>query len=279
MTAYYLDESDLVHYGVKGMKWGVRKEDRTYSTESKAERKASKKALAELSGDVGIKRLVARPFTKEDYDKLDKGKQFFEKGSTFRRVSSNSAETLSGRKYVSHLPEDSALYRAMLPANDRIIFNFGGRKSYKRGYEIEYKTVQKLSAPSEKERVDTFIELMSQPTVQLPGSNKAITGREYLARAGYAAELKKLSDQEAGLRFYKDFNTTAWTDEPINAAYFNSIKDKGYNAIIDDNDRGYVSKAPMILLDPEGTVSVKSVRKLTADEINQEQRRLAGGTG
>lgn len=60
----------------------------------------------------------------------------------------------------------------------------------------------------------------------------------------------------------------------FNNQYFNEIKRRGYDALIDDNDSGIWSREPTILLSPKGAVTVTNVRQLTAEEINSAQKNV-----
>jgi hypothetical protein len=154
--------------------------------------------------------------------------------------------------------------------------NFIGRpwaKRYADSYEATYKALETLRSPSEKARVDAFIELFDKPSVTLK-NGKTITGREYMSRAGYPREVKTLNSQQLGLRYYKDFLENQYKETPLNTAYFKNVAEKGYNSIVDDNDRDIVSKAPLIVLNPNGTLKKMNVRTLSADDINNAQLQL-----
>lgn len=270
-------ENFLEHYGVKGMKWGVTK-DRDRSSESRTERKASAKAVRTYMFEkTKDEPLFYNPVTKDQYDKMSTGREFVSKNATLKRITMTPEAEAAGRMYVSKLPEDSNFYKAVLPAIGPQTKGplGGGKKAYKQAqYEVEMKVIKKLSAPSEKERIDTFMEILEQPVVKV--GKKEMTGREFLTKNGYGTlGSKKLSTQEYGLETWNDFvRTQGKADSPINTAYFDKIKEKGFNALPDDYDRGRLTKAPLILLDPEGTIKVKTVRKLTTDEINRAQREL-----
>lgn len=265
--------SDFIeHHGVKGMHWGVR-ENRTYSTESYLQRRSSKKAFDKAAAIRFNQRMNDEDYTQEDYNRLSTAKEFVAKNKTIRRVTDDPSLAARGTLYVSHLEPDSVIYRGIIPTTKTLLATPGAR-SYKKAYEAEYTTLKKLSSPSEKERVDIFTELLSSRAVKV--GDKTMTGREYLARTGYRWELKTLSDQEAGVKYYKEFaRTLGAANVPLNDPYFKMVAKKGYNALTDDNDRGYLSKAPLIVLNANGTLKVKSVRPLTADEINAAQRSFA----
>lgn len=259
----------LAHYGVKGMKWGVRKE---HHREYKEVASRDTTNMVKRAGStVQMTRYFAKgrnlkgqqKYTEDWYNSLSDGKEFIKKGATLNRVVRGVDDrALSGRLYVSSLKSDNEMYKAVIPAvQKKLAF---GQKKYHSVYQVELETKRRLSMPSEKERVDAFIE-----TIQTK------PGREWMKKNGYRKEIDELNAKEMGLKAYKKFNKYAGDqNSKMNDAYFNRLKSRGYEALIDDNDAGIWSKKPMILLSPSSTVKVKSVRQLTADEINQAQRNV-----
>jgi hypothetical protein len=131
-------------------------------------------------------------------------------------------------------------------------------------YELELKTKQRLAMPSAKERVDAFIETLQRPE-----------GKQWLKENGYKDQIDELNAKEVGFKYYQKFNKYAGNkDVKMNDTYFNTLKQRGYQALLDDNDAGIWSKEPTILLSPKGTVKVTKVRQLTADDINKAQRKV-----
>lgn len=258
----------LAHYGVKGMKWGVRRAEKRLARQTA-------KNFRRYSVSTVKERRAGKRLTSREYENLSEKVDVIARGTELRRISRNPATTLPARAYVSTLMEDSIKYRAILPLRGDPTKR--QRKDYGEQYEITMKATRRLTSPSPKARVDTFIELMDSKSIQVPGKAEPITGREYLSRMGYGRELRQLNSQEAGLRFYSAFNAKAGdANSPINTAYFNRISQQGYNYVVDDNDIGFISRKPMILLGPEGTVKVTDVRPLTAEQINQAQLAVFG---
>lgn len=267
-----MDELDAIikHYGVKGMRWGVRKsqyreyqdKNATTATEGKIKRIGSDVNMLRYYTK-GAKRKASVKMDNDWYSRLETGKQYIEKGATLRRVVRGvDDKALAGRLYVAKRADDANLYTATIPYFQKK--GSSGKKSYHSAYQVELETKRRLAMPSAKERVDVFIETLQRPD-----------GKKWLRENGYRGQIDELNAKEVGLKYYQRFNKYAGDQgSKFNDVYFNEIKRRGYQALIDDNDAGIWSKEPTILLSPKGTVKVKSVRQLTADEINKAQRNV-----
>ena len=260
----------LTHYGVKGMKWGVRNDQyRDYHENATTDTETSR--LGKLRSSTNMYRYFAtggklksrQKYDEKWYNNLDTGKQYIRKGQVMRRVVRGVDEkALAGRLYVAKRKDDANMYRATIPYVQK--HGAAGKKTYHSVYQVELTAKKRMAMPSEKERIDTFIE-----TIQTE------TGRNWLKDNGYKGQIDELNAKKVGLKYYKRFNKYAGNQEAkFNDTYFNAIKKKGYDAILDDNDAGVWSKEPTILLSPAGTVKVKSVRQLSAKEINDAQRKV-----
>lgn len=261
-------ESYLAHYGVKGMKWGVRKDqyreykdkDATKSTDNFIKRRHSELNMYRYFSKGGAMK-IDKKYDEAWYDTLDTGKKFIEKGHVMKRVVRGVDDNaLAGRLYVATRSDDADMYRATIPYVQKK--GSAGKKSYHSAYQVELVSKKRLAMPSEKERVDTFIEVLQKKD-----------GKQWLKDNGYRGEINELNAKEVGLNYYKRFNKYAGNQSvKFNDTYFNAIRSKGYDAILDDNDAGIWSKEPTILLSPKGDVKITSVRQLSANEINQAQR-------
>jgi hypothetical protein len=266
----------LVHHGVKGQHWGVRNQEGS-STETRGQRRQSKRQLNTYLFNSIRAEPIFHTMSKSDYNKLTTTGETFAKNTTLKRISMGPQQQRDGAIYVSRLLEDSNFYKASFPVRGPLSDKTGGgKKIYKQpSYEITYKTVKKLSSPSEKERVDSFIALLDTPSVKIAGKSAPISGRQYLENNGFNPRFKKYDTQELGLKeWYKFVHQQGNQNNPLGQAYFNSLRAKGYNALPDDQDRQVLTKAPLILLDPLSTVKTSSVQKLSANDINQAQRQL-----
>lgn len=257
----------LAHYGIKGMKWGIRKAssevDRHAAKVAKAEQKAQTKRLNAEMGEVLGRRFKLQfgQMSMSDYEKLSTKGKSWASGSEFKRVvdgkNLNAPDT-----YVSTNKQDAYNYRVALGAR------FLGRGER---HEITLKSVNRLTSPSAKERVDAFVELMDKPAIILE-NGKAVSGREVLKRSGYGRDVRRLDSTQLGVKYYNEFLTSQWMDKPINTAYFNEIKKRGYNSLLDANDEGIVSKEPLILLNPSGDVKRMSIKPLTKEDVKDAEK-------
>lgn len=266
---------ELVHYGVKGMKWGVSRERMEATTLSKSERKEARKNLHKLSNKVIDTKYAdgffGRRMSEEQYNKLSTKAHTVKKGQTVGRITQRKDEKFEEMTYVSYKPNDRTIYRATMPVVTGTLKR-GGDKRYKNSYEATFKTLETLRSPSEKERVDAFAALFDTPSIKLK-NGKTVTGRQFLKRT-YPKEVKTLTSQQLGMRFYHDFTENQYAKTPLNSAYFKEVQKRGYNSIVDDNDRNYLSNSPLIVLNPNGTLKKMKVKTLSADDINNAQRTL-----
>jgi hypothetical protein len=251
----------LAHYGVKGMKWGERR----------SLRKAAKANAADFDNRLdSIYDKSRGAMSVNDYNRLDTKDVKVEAGSELKRVSTSKEKKLRENVYASYTKDDITRYHGLIPMGGG--GGVGGR-NYKKHYELTLKATQDLVAPSPKARVDAFISLVDTPALTMK-NGQVITGREYMAKNGYAKEIKTLSTQQVGLAMYDTFVYAQTTKTPLNSAYYNKLKAAGYNALIDDNDAGRLSDKPLIILNPSGTIKTMSVRKLSNDEILTAQKQM-----
>lgn len=235
----------LQHYGVPGMKWGVRKDqaDRNVAT-----------YRSDIDG-----RARAKQGKKLDYDRLSTKEVNL--GRRFNRVSGSKESSSKGTTYVTNNEEDHDRYKALLSPGH-------GTSDVK--YDTRISTAGDLVSPSEKKRVDTLIATVGEQVAD-PRSGQVVLGRRYLEAD---RSDRKLSDRDLVLKRYDLFAQTQGSRSQLHEAYFKKIAGQGYHALLDDADRGLVSKSPIILLGQDLVRSVDSSRRLTEEDIIDAQIRM-----
>lgn len=248
----------LEHYGVKGMKWGVRKSDDLTDLSDRKVKKLARKNMDSLRGEVTRRQNDKRwnsTLDEDQYNALSDKSTVFEKNSTFKRVTSNPDFDMNSKLlFVSTNEEDSRNYRTL------------GSKEH---YETILTNTQQLRSPSEKTRVDAYVKLMGEKSIEL-NNGETIDGREYLKRSGLGDTVNNLSNRQLALNYYGQLSLyQGMRDEPINTAYFNVLKKQGYNSLIDDNDRGILSNEPLMIFDASSNVKTVGVKKLTNRDVHE----------
>lgn len=256
----FKDDSNgyLEHFGVKGMHWGVWNEEtrarrmglhkRVIETSSENQKGLSdkqKKAIMVgaavtagvlaaaggiyvgkmLSGTwYGVSTISSDPL-KNYIEKMDDTPVSLKKGTKIQHISGSRIEDFrkKGELYVSYKLKDNAKYMDRLPHEDWL----------KDGdvYKQTWKAVKEIKAPSRKEAAQIYLKVAGSDVKQV--------------------EFKRF--MENGIR--------TRNNDPLRDQFVSELKARGYNALIDENDAVWTNK-PLILIDPQNTVSMSGSRKI-----------------
>lgn len=234
----------LKHYGIKGMKWGVRRyqnADGSYTSQGKTRRNSHSKnnyarnvavgvgiasAALAIYGGVYLHNanhshddtvnMIAGPL-KQNLDDFGSSRADIKlpKGTKFQRISNEANEDYiqRGHTYVSRTLHDNLAYRSVMPSV------LGTKKPYIH----TLKANGEVRAPSRRVAAETYLDMRPDAT---------------------HAE-------------YKNFMTYGIRENTDRQKEFvNRLNKAGYNAVIDENDAGSgFSNQPLILLNPNVTVS------------------------
>lgn len=277
------DATSIAHYGVKGMKWGVRKEYVPHPRKKRnppSEDTAMRSFLRSRGGDLakGIyrdkgklwvaSRIVAAPVTAVALAKAapkvvndayrEKRATNLKSGTQFQRITSTPDEKLQ-RIYATYNEHDNRVYRGRL----------GALRMKQNGGDTYVKTFTAKSgvrAPSDDKARSMFKSLYDTDS-----DFKSYVDNMPQSVRGYVKDAKTTKD------LYKNFNLQGLMDRnPENAKqvqkYYDLLSNKGYNAITDLNDRYYSTfKAnnPIIIFDMKNLVET-NVRKLSSEEMKKD---------
>lgn len=237
-------QKELTHYGVKGMRWGVRHDKRHLKNgRSKGRWSTKKKILVGASIVGGTLAVLGGVYLYKEFntsligfshitdanlkDMLpefsDSNGVSLKKGTIFQRISSEAIEdyTTRGQEYVSYKFRDNARYKKRLPT-----------ESWMRGstpYIHKLKTTTDIKAPSSREAAEIFLKV--KPDARSYEYNNFMTS--------------EIRDSTSKLR----------------ASFVSEVKSRGYNALVDQNDISWTN-SPLILLDPSETIAKARSRKL-----------------
>lgn len=240
--------NELYHYGVKGMKWGVRHDkERVVGKKSNNSKLSAKQkerlklglaaagAVLVVAGGVYISKNSKSDLRVADvsYDPLKESLGMFkddnavslQPGTKFQRISDSAVEDTvkRGEAYVSYKLRDNMKYKDRMPKMSWIDTPF-----------IHKITADKsVKAPSSREAASIFLK-------QNPDSSHA----EYIK---FMEQGIRDSGSDKRNMFVKELNR------------------RGYNAVVDDNDSGW-TKSPLILLNPNELIGKIKSRKLTTAE-------------
>lgn len=235
------NQKALSHYGVLGMKWGVRKEPKP-SLNVK-----TKGITVKADGSISI-----------------------QKGASMQRLvrSNGKSMPLKNITYASLTDYDNAKY----------VKYIGGKGFFGGGRDTVLKmTAQKpIKAPSFDDATKITSNLFLNDS-KFRSTFTDTLGRTIPAKE--LAEIKKEPTGKTAKAWYTMVNTSLTFDKEFDSAapYIQKtikteFQKKGFNAVRDENDyQTGVSKAPIIIFSPETSLKVTTISQIT-DELRQASK-------
>lgn len=243
----YNHSDELMHYGVKGMRWGVR---RTPAQLGHRPASASQQNGYKVYGD---------------------GRIEISKGTELQRlVGKHSKQDLAGMTYASFTKNDNARYMMTLTGKGPL---GGGRNT-----KLVLSATENLKSPSVKEAATTFFEMLRDN----PELNDAYSKTPFMSMTSSKFTTKKLNslidevNKTGKSSAYSTANSSLMFDDSgmnsVKEAYFAKLKEKGYNMLRDENDvsNGY-AKNPVLIFDGSKSLSIESSAFIT-NEMRKEAK-------
>jgi uncharacterized protein (UPF0297 family) len=244
---------ELTHHGVKGMKWGVRKA---------REKQANANVDAYVADVHSQTSYATREISEKEYKSLSS--KPVKLGNDFLRIAGKNPGKFRDIVYVSKTADDHNRYKAILAP---------GNNARSKRFDVSIKTAQEAFSPSKKERIDTFIKTLGQD-VPDPSGKISAKGRDWMVGVDPDSPYRALSNREVGLQTYQQFAQKQVLNTPLHQAYFNNLKEKGYNALVDDADAGVVSRLPVIIFPNESGARVTEIKPVSRDELTDARLGL-----
>ncbi len=241
------NSNTLAHFGILGMKWGVRRYQNDDGSLTKAGEARYEGSGRNRDKDKDYTGKQAR-MDRFNEDQATKGLRI-EKGSTINRIAKAGDETKSGMKYAAFTKSDVDEYE----------FALGGTGNK---FNFTYKAKEVLVSPNEKKQVDAFIDTVKDLKVsQVASAIK--TKSKFSTMKGLEKDLRKAVEGDPKLRTktYSKFMDLLYDDAlaSVKSNYFSRLSKEGYNMIIDSSDRGLVSDNPVIIFN--GSKSMEFIKK------------------
>lgn len=255
---YIIQNGELYHHGIKGMKWGVRR----FQNKDGSLTPAGKKRYS--PGELG--RVPVQKGVSVNSD----GSISISKGVNLQRLISDKSRSLKDITYASVLEYDNAKY----------VKYIGGKGLFGGGRDkvMSIRANEDLKAPSIDEASKIMVNLLSN------NSEFRSKFTNCLGNTVSDKELARMKADPTGIdakAWYDELNVsmTFSSNFDSNAPYIQktfseSLQKKGYNMLRDENDfQNKVSKAPVIILNPQKTLSVVSVTDIT-DELRASSKQV-----
>lgn len=191
--------------------------------------------------------------SQETVNALDDTDLSLKPGQIIKRVTENSNEVLRDGFYASFEENDNNRYIAFLPALRK--FNASVPDLNKKSYSMSMEAVKEITSPSSKKRFDILVDLLNQ-------SKQQHLGEDFTDEFGF--HVSKDPEQFART-FYNALTVNLCNEEDAGSQkYFAEVLKRGYNALVDDNDAGKLTKTPLILLDSKA-VKINSINEITKE--------------
>lgn len=247
-----MTETELQHYGIKGMRWGVRRFQKKDGSLTKA---GKERYSPESLGRTAVPKGVS---VNAD------GSISVSKGTSLQRLVSDNSRPMKDLTYASVLEYDNAKY----------VKYIGGKGLFGGGRDkvLSIRANEDLKAPSMDEASKIMVDLLSnnpefRKRFKNSFNNEPVSDKELakMKKDPTGSDAKAWYDElNISMTFSPDFDENA---PFVQKTFSKALQDKGYNMLRDENDfQNKVAKAPVIILNPEKTLSVVSMTNIT-DEL------------
>jgi hypothetical protein len=244
-----MNHNKLQHTGVKGMRWGHRKQPEYIERSSLNKLTVTGKKLQEQNLRV------------------------LKEGDTVHHVTIDpNLKPRAGGLYVSYTEKDAETYRTEYKDFLEVTRNA------KKVLEYDLKTTEDIITPSKKQKIDSFMDLYKSKTAKdliETMSKDKVQSSWLLGIAKYLGhdktkdvtkkyrEMMDSNDPKKQQKAFDDFAQFLVWEPKIRKQYFEKLAKEGFNAMYDDFDQGTgMSKEPLIVFDPSKTLKIEKVRNL-----------------
>lgn len=178
------------------------------------------------------------------------------RGTEIHRLSSVQNETHKGSGYASFLKKDAEAYAAM-----GSVFSKVGMTQY----DMTFKASKDLISPSQKERVDVFLNKMKDPAfvkeLNHMRSKMLILNLTTPGDLSFKRDNPELTMSQ--VKAYRLLNAAISGNKNLRSQYLDEFKKRKYDFILDENDASNKQAiAPIIFIERAGSLDIVDVKKL-----------------
>lgn len=302
---------ELYHYGVKGQKWGIRRyqyADGSYTPAGEKRYKKNKSdfkrvaSLLNMKSEELINNAKTRITGKQYVD------TFIKKETVFARIQSRK-DFENFAFYATYKKADMNKYMGLFGKNlngrakheaknaEKIANASGDELDLKKAkeardrannmkiYQLKFKTIKKLKVPSDENASHITANLLKEKDFKKNVEASIADSKEKMRRPTQQILFKQAQNalnkepmkmtSKDKIAVYKALNLSLTNHNPQEIAaqnrFYSELKKKGYNALLDYNDKEYSSyhaKRPMIIFDTD-SVKLQSVTETNPKIINK----------
>ena len=243
----------LEHAGVKGMKWGVRKSDKSIVESGKG---------WSISND---------------------GEINLDKGAIISRVVRNNNGMFGGRGH--ELDSGRPLYASFKPV-DTVAYEhfFGSAKGMfvkEASAVVKFRVSEPIKVPGPKKATELFFDMVNKDPEAKKLLKSNLTGMVKFRLDKTLTE----PDSRAGYNLYTaalDSGNYNAKLKPLSDKYYAKVQKAGYNALLDSSDAAFGFDAPIIVLNAKQSLTTEAryvVDKLSANNARLSYRKEAAAAG
>lgn len=298
MVLYY--ESELYHHGVKGQKWGVRRYQYADGTYTPAGRKryGNTNTVEQVTSVMSMRVTEITNRARTQFTGRQYVDTCLSKGTTFARIQT-SKEFENFAFYATYKKQDMDKYLGLFGKNLTTRAEGEARRAEKKSnasgdeadiatakelrnradnmkvYQLKLEATRKLKVPSDENASDITANLLKDKKFKENVEASIADSKEKMRRPTQQILFKQAQNalnknpssltSSEKVSIYKAFNLSLVNHNPQEVAaqdrFYKELKKKGYNALLDYNDKDYSSyhaKRPMIVFDTD-SVKLSSV--------------------
>lgn len=286
---YYIVKTELYHHGIKGMKWGIRRDrkkggsptsagmnkskhrlrlEEKYKAQGLSQKEAEKKAntrirtekILAVSAGVTVGACAAYAANKKLRNRID---GVIKAGESLQRVEmTDTGGKLHDVSYISKGRHDNKRYEALLGFNR---LNRNGE-----AYLMKMEANSDIKIASKDNAAKIFGDLYKND------ADFRASAREHVSK--HFSGVNKLNPDDLSKKnikkLYENFNANLidmnGSKSGVDKVFYDKLKKSGYSAVQDINDMkftGYKAKNPLIVFGNSNKIVTKSVEKMSMNDI------------